>query len=54
MTDRACRTTPSGTIDQDGPVTNDRAFGRLPDGRDVRLLTIGSVSALEWRCGARQ
>ena len=29
-------------MDEDGPVTTDAVFGQLPDGRDVRLLTIGS------------
>ena len=29
-------------MDEDGPVTTDAVFGQLPDGSDVRLLTIGS------------
>jgi galactose mutarotase-like enzyme len=30
------------TMIEDVPVTTDRVFGQLPDGRDVRLLTLGS------------
>ena len=30
-------------IRKDGPVTTPRVFGRMPDGRDVPLLTIGSA-----------
>lgn len=29
-------------MDEDGSVTTDAVFGQMPDGRDVRLLTIGS------------
>ncbi len=29
-------------MDEDDPVTTDRVFGQMPDGREVRVLTIGS------------
>ena len=34
-------------LDEDVTVTNDVVFGQLPDGRDVRLLTIGSAPGPE-------